>query len=594
LAIAPEQREPRRPSERPQFAGTARTVAARARAWLPAWAFPLGLVYLFFGVFQRLNLFDEGLILVGAERVAHGAVPYRDFAAYYTPAQFYTLAGIFHVFGSSILAERTWDTIVRFGVCVLVFLVARTMVSRKAAYVPFVVAVLLLGCSGWYAYPVVPAMFWALAAILILARSWPSNEAPYLLFAGLATGLSALYRQDIGAYAFASVTIALLILPPGQSRTARRGRVNAIGRLKPLVWYGLGTCILILPALAYFLREVPLGELRAQFLEFPRLHAQSRSLPLPPIVPGASYLLSSALLQGVWFLFYAPLVVYLVSAAGLLRAVSGSAAEPGKQSRRFGQTLLTLFGSMLLTTTVTRADLVHCLAPTIPATVLFVAMLANRPRSRAPAWATPLVAFCLVVLALPYGLAPIARWAQNLRDYAPWRQTSSLPRARYFHVDHDEEQTARFIQEHVPESQAIFVGNAQHRRVFANDAMLYFLAERRPGTRFDDFEPGVVTTAPVQRRMIREIEGNHVGYVVLFSGFESNIRENAPSEGGAAILDDFLRSRYQEVRVFGSYTILARSQAQEGQARRGGEKSQKPTPAHASSRQASRPRALKR
>ena len=87
-----------------------------------ACVFSLGFVYLFLGIFQPLFLYDEGFVIHGAERVAGGAVPYRDFLAYYAPAQLYTLAGVFRVFGFSILAERIWDTLVRFGVCVFVFI----------------------------------------------------------------------------------------------------------------------------------------------------------------------------------------------------------------------------------------------------------------------------------------------------------------------------------------------------------------------------------------------------------------------------------------------------------------------------------------
>jgi hypothetical protein len=49
---------------------------------------------------------DEGLTLVGAERVLNGAVPYRDFFSFFTPGSYYWFALQFKIFGDSILVAR--------------------------------------------------------------------------------------------------------------------------------------------------------------------------------------------------------------------------------------------------------------------------------------------------------------------------------------------------------------------------------------------------------------------------------------------------------------------------------------------------------
>src|ERR1700733_16235986 len=95
----------------------------------PKWplrlGFVLGFVYLFLAIFQRLAIYDEGLVIYSAERVARGEVPYRDFWAVYAPGQFYTLAGIFRVFGFSILTERIWDWVTRLTLCIVLLMVSR-------------------------------------------------------------------------------------------------------------------------------------------------------------------------------------------------------------------------------------------------------------------------------------------------------------------------------------------------------------------------------------------------------------------------------------------------------------------------------------
>ncbi len=530
----------------------------RVRAWVPVSVFGGGLAYLFFGVFQPLRPFDEGLVLVGAERILHGAVPYRDFAAYYTPGQFYTLAAIFHAFGSSVLVERVWDTLVRFGICVLVFLIARRLAPGRAAYPPFFITLLFLGWCGFYGYPVIPAMFCALMAIFLLLRDWPENRSWCLLLAGLAAGFSAFYRQDVGAYAIASGAIALLIAGAGARQDSTSARVTTINRLMPLVWYGLGTCLVAVPLVVYFVSKVPASELWADFMKLPRLQIQFRSVPLPPVIPSRTLLFSSIALDETWFLFYVPVAILAITWANLARRTLRRATGPKADGQHFAEVLLTLFGSLLLVTTVTRADPIHCLAPTIPAAILLVPLLQEWPRWQT--WGAPSLAVCLVVLAVPYGASPVVRWGLNLRACPPWGPASSLPRARLFRVPADQEAAIRFIQAHVPESQAIFVGNTQQRRVYANDALFYFLADRQPGTRYEEFEPGVVTVASVQREMVRELQGNHVDWVVLFSGFESSVRKMSSAEEGSDVLDHFLRRGYEEVEKFGRYSVLEKDE----------------------------------
>ena len=88
-------------------------VASRAPIWHSAVIFGISFAFLFVTMGLGVNVYDEGLIVFGAIRVMNGDVLYRDFYANYGPAQFYVLAGLFKVFGPSILIGRIWDTFVR-------------------------------------------------------------------------------------------------------------------------------------------------------------------------------------------------------------------------------------------------------------------------------------------------------------------------------------------------------------------------------------------------------------------------------------------------------------------------------------------------
>lgn len=83
---------------------------------------------------HKINVYDEGVVLVDAARVAQGAVLHRDFYEIYGPAQIYILAGLFKMFGASILVERVWDTIVRAMIVTTAFLIVQRGGVRREGF----------------------------------------------------------------------------------------------------------------------------------------------------------------------------------------------------------------------------------------------------------------------------------------------------------------------------------------------------------------------------------------------------------------------------------------------------------------------------
>jgi hypothetical protein len=530
---------------------------SRNRYWLAGFVLLLALVCLVPCLLEGLSPYDEGFMVEGAVRTAHGAVPYRDFFAIYAPGGFYTLAGIFRLFGSSILVERVWRALVRLAVCLVVLAIGRRLFSRTAGYLCCLLTALVLQTCGTFGF-VPEALFWSLLGVLLLLRSFSENGLGWVFLGGVATGVAILYRHDMGVYALLSATVAVLLSSALDRPSTGQGRTELIQRLKALLIYGSGACVVVLPALLCLVRAVPLGDLRADILEFPRIEVQFRSLPLPPILPKLFFFTRNHGAFYDWFLFYAPLVVYLISWTGLSRLLWNSGAAVKSGGERFGWVLLTLLGSAFVMPAVIRPGRDHFLAMTVPATMLVPLLLDKWQTENWPAWSTRLVRVFLLLLTVAYtgaqiGLsrylvAPLARHATE--------KASFLPRARGFYLDHDLEDAVRYVQQNVPERGAIFVGNAQHHQVFNNDAIFYFLAERSPGTRFHDFIPGVITTAAVQREVARDLERNQVNYIVLCSNPGlAKVESETPPDSGVALLDDFLRREYKAVRTFGYYSV---------------------------------------
>src|SRR5258706_16242620 len=68
---------------------------------------------------------EEGFMLVFPERVLHGAIPNRDFLHLYGPGSVWALAGVFKVFGVSLMTERWFGLAQQMAIVFGVFTLAR-------------------------------------------------------------------------------------------------------------------------------------------------------------------------------------------------------------------------------------------------------------------------------------------------------------------------------------------------------------------------------------------------------------------------------------------------------------------------------------
>src|SRR3972149_3614896 len=111
--------------------------------------FSLLLLVLFIPIKTPFYLYDEGFAVLNATRVIDQEAPYKDFWAIYPPGQLYTLAGLYKLFGASLLVSRIYDTLVRFFLVVGVFLVARKVSSPRLAFLTGLAITLVLASLGF-------------------------------------------------------------------------------------------------------------------------------------------------------------------------------------------------------------------------------------------------------------------------------------------------------------------------------------------------------------------------------------------------------------------------------------------------------------
>ena len=114
-----------------------------------------------------------------------------------------------------------------------------------------------------------------------------------------------------------------------------------------------------------------------------------------------------------------------------------------------------------------------------------------------------------------------------------------------------------YVREHTAHDEPIFSGAKRTDRLFANDALLYFIANRPSATRWIEMEPGLTNTVRGQLGLINELETKGVRVIVLWNNASSE-----PNATGASnsieLLDRFIEARFQQAKSFGDYAVLVR------------------------------------
>ena len=116
------------------------------------------------------------------------------------------------------------------------------------------------------------------------------------------------------------------------------------------------------------------------------------------------------------------------------------------------------------------------------------------------------------------------------------------------------------VQSQVPPGTPTYVATRRADLVSSGYPLLYVLAERPNATRYDIAAPGVVTSAPVQREIVADLERSRPPAVVrdtspLTAAPEPN---RAGESSGVRLLDEYLAREYRPVARYGRFEILSR------------------------------------
>lgn len=525
----------------------------------PLVLFAGGVLYFLLGFNVGINFYDEGVFVYGAARVLNGDVPYRDFWTVHAPAQFYTLAALYKVFGPSMMVARVATLT---GLCLLsavVYLVARKVLPQPYAVLVYVLWVIRAGAyRGFSVNNLYPALLFSLVSALAICRHFATAKRPPLILGGLLAGVATAFRQDYGVYTMVAAGSALGVFgfanPTDFSTTSSR-RIMAAG--KTIGYYALGVAMVVVPVGVYFVRAAGLRVLIETLVLFPlATYPHYYALPFPSLMPNPlDHTLSENVIAFlIGFPFYFTLGIYALAATRLAARWWKGLVDWGRHEA-WCEVLVLALGVALLHHVWRRPDGWHLFAALIPATVLFgvlVSRIREIPKGR---FALVLVAASVSVLFVARPIALKAGMAANTVRPA---FAFDLERARGIVYDSRSlsyyPDMIRYVQNEVPRGGKIFVGNTRHDRINTNDVLFYFLADRPSATKYHELARGVATTRAIQERIVRELEESRVRWIALRRefGYEPSVGEGMQ---GADVLDRYLQERFVPVAVFGSYIV---------------------------------------
>jgi len=530
--------------------------------------FSFSIIFLAITMNHTVNLYDESLILVGATRVADGAIIHRDFYANYGPAQFYILAGIFKLFSPSIFAARAWDTIVRATLVVVAFLIVEHAASRRESLTAATLVLIWTSAFANYLSPVFPSVLFALLSTLFLLSVFEGHRSALIQFlCGACIGITVLFRYDIGFYTFIALTLVSTLYVITQP-IALEKRAKDWFFVQSSCLFGMAT--ICIPVLIAYVVSGTLHDFFFDIFTYPaQFYRRMRALPFPDV--------SDILASPKQIVIYLPIVVWTV---GFFVIIYVSRHSTKTTARLWVMYLLGLLSVLFYLKGIVRVSILHMIPSIIPALLLAAMLLPETQRGLKIKSARPAVLaswMALIAVVLPTliligkdwtAAADSVIWAARPTTWSSaavntptvfgsCRPVSGLERIACFSTDQDRADAIRYVETHSQPSDSIFVGLGHHDRIFINDMLFYFVAARRPATKWYHFDPGLQTSQEIQTEMINDMAAAKPRYVVLESDWEDN---NEPNESaissGVTLLDDFINSHYKPIQVFGIITVL--------------------------------------
>lgn len=537
--------------------------------WLLPALFGISFTILFLSMDLTINVYDEGIVLVSAGQIMDGRIIHRDFRSQYGPGSYAAIALLFSLFRPSFIIARLFGILVEATIVTTLFALLR---HRTRAAVVFGSAAI---CLAWliaqrnYLYPTFPCIALTLFSASLILRPDALSNWRVLFIAGACHGLSAYFRYDVGFFSMAAEAIAIALVLTRLPAIRTTGLMESIRAISML---GLGAAAIFAPGAIAYLLTSPLSAFRADIIDYGlRIYAPTRALPFP----GLFEVISNPAELGV----YIPLCAVSAAIPMTLKSWRDIPREMGSRPASAAvpfPLLFSLLSLILCYKGMVRVSTIHMMLAIVPSLALLAVVIDRwwtKPGIRriaaallffsSAASATTAVMPRLFgfVQSPPQFVAGMVAEGIGAIPYQPDINGVCLawPGMRFARLSIPYAQVAYYINRHSDASERILVGVDRHDRIFVNSVALYFAANRRPGTHWAIYDPGVQTSEGVQQDMVKELAHGNIRYIVRDASFD---HVNEPNESAKSsnvhLLDAYIDEHYRPVGEAGEVQVWLR------------------------------------
>ncbi|HOK13524.1 MAG TPA: glycosyltransferase family 39 protein [Candidatus Kapabacteria bacterium] len=496
----------------------------------PFLVFIAAFVWFLLGANFGLNIYDEGIGIIGAKRILMGEVPYRDFWTIYSPLWYYVLGLWIKLFGNEIFAIRLLTILLN---SISISILYNTIKSQNInPYLGTLAALMFLSISPFYGRAIPLALLLVFLTIYLLLNK--RKDSDYVII-GILAALIFSTRHDFGIYAIAS-TICVAIF---------ENRILKEKRAKQYLIY-LTTLLFVLCLNFLFLHKI--GSLGGYFEYAYKFVFEKfgvvRSLPFPnPFIALFEDIPITSRIYNLWLsvVFYLPFVLIGI----LFYLIIKSKIEISSEGKFF--VTVTLFSLIFSAQGMVRSGYEHILPSLLIIVMLITPIMVKLNLANK---------FYLLFLLIFFSFPPIAKKAQAL-IYLYSGKSSEIKShsSKFIKLPKEEAENYNNLIEYVKifdRSEYLYSGVLYHDKIFINDIMLYHLTNRYPATKYHELHPGQATEASVQQEIIAQLQSKKPPVIVLYYNKESEKQKII----GENYLDEYIRENYILSKIFGNYYLF--------------------------------------
>jgi 4-amino-4-deoxy-L-arabinose transferase-like glycosyltransferase len=504
-------------------------------------------VYLFIFVRVLWRVGDEGLVVYGAQLVAEGNLPYRDFFEVFGPGSFYWLALFFKVFGTSFFVARMVLLITGAVIVILIYWMTRRIYHGSFDMLPSLFF-LIVGIPLW------PAtnhhwdsILFALLAIALFFLWQDKGNNFYLFASGMLSGVTSCFIQQKGLLLILAL-IVTVVVNEMRKRELRKKIIIHCGLL--LIGYSLvGISVIFYFYLAGGLQELIFANLIWPLKNYHslnicpygyglfELHFKWWSSLMSSIFPPTiSQIFKIIIIVPYLFVFFLPGLILIVTLGAWWRG--------SDWHELFGPVMFPywLGGLALWISELHRKDIMHLIYGSPLLIIIFFVNQKNLFKNNKAIYniSSALLVFCLIFLGIFN-----AAVAVNAKDMNARRGTVYL-------LKNDE--ALKFLNEKTRPGEEVFV--------YPYYAMYYFLANVKNPTRYNNLLYQYHTQEQFLDA-IKDLEQKKVTYILWDTLVENqNIKKWFPQyqyvPKDDLLLEAYFEQHYEIIGIKNGFRVLKR------------------------------------